>query len=204
MPKLVDHAERRQQIVDATWRIIAERGFAATTTRDISSELGMALGAIHHYFPTKDALLLASYEHVFVRTAARFEARVGDLRGVAALRIFVEEISPLGSEQLLEARVVLPFWERCATSPAFAEVNERGLAGLLETMATCMDEAVADGEISPEIERDTFIRGLFSFVSGLQVLAILFPERYDPRTIADLIDAQFAPLVRMPAPTRAL
>ncbi|MBA4102389.1 MAG: TetR/AcrR family transcriptional regulator, partial [Arthrobacter sp.] len=36
MPKIVDHDERRLELVDATWRIIARQGLEGATMREIA------------------------------------------------------------------------------------------------------------------------------------------------------------------------
>lgn len=196
MPKRVDHEVRRREIIDSTWRIIADRGFHATTTRDISAEMGVALGAINHYFPTKDDLLLASYEHVFIRTSSRYAARVGERTGMDALRILAEEMMPIGSEQLLEARVVLPFWERCASSERFAAVNQAGLTASLELLGRHLDEAAAAGDLAPAVDRALFAEELLSTIAGMQALAVLLPERYSRERLLAMLDGALRSISR--------
>ncbi|NUP73233.1 MAG: TetR family transcriptional regulator, partial [Sinomonas sp.] len=63
MPKIVDHDQRRLELVDALWRIVAERGLDGATMREIAAEAGFANGALKPYFPTKDRLLDFAFEH---------------------------------------------------------------------------------------------------------------------------------------------
>ena len=37
MPKIVDHAERRREVLDATWRVIGREGLEAATVRRIAA-----------------------------------------------------------------------------------------------------------------------------------------------------------------------
>ena len=52
-------AARRGQILETALGLFAERGFDATSTRQIAREVGIAEGLIFHYFPTKASLLTA-------------------------------------------------------------------------------------------------------------------------------------------------
>ncbi|MGH3177968.1 MAG: TetR/AcrR family transcriptional regulator, partial [Streptosporangiaceae bacterium] len=50
MPKVVDHAARRAELVDAAWRVIAEEGLEAATMRRIAEAAGCTTGRVTHYF----------------------------------------------------------------------------------------------------------------------------------------------------------
>ncbi|MDU4694728.1 MAG: TetR/AcrR family transcriptional regulator [Paenibacillus sp.] len=44
-------AERRQQILDIAKRLFAEKGYHATSMRELNKEIGMAEALTYHYFP---------------------------------------------------------------------------------------------------------------------------------------------------------
>ena len=46
MPKVVDHAVRRAELVDAAWRVIAEEGLEAATMRRIAEAAGCTTGRV--------------------------------------------------------------------------------------------------------------------------------------------------------------
>jgi len=52
-------AEADDRLIDTAARLFRERGFAATTVRQIARAAGMLPGSLHYRYPTKDALLLA-------------------------------------------------------------------------------------------------------------------------------------------------
>ena len=56
--------ERREELVDATLAILATEGLSAATTRRITDEADMALGAFHYAFRSKDELLRAVIERM--------------------------------------------------------------------------------------------------------------------------------------------
>jgi AcrR family transcriptional regulator len=74
-------AERRAgtitSLLDATVRCLAERGYAATSTAAVCAEAGVSQGALFRHFPTRQALLVATAEHVATRNVEAFRTTVG-------------------------------------------------------------------------------------------------------------------------------
>src|SRR5215471_16766189 len=64
---------RREQVVDAAVAIIAEHGIQNLSLSAIEKRTGMARGHLTYYFPTKEDILLAVFDHM-VQTMRR---RVG-------------------------------------------------------------------------------------------------------------------------------
>ncbi len=60
--KKTGSGETRTRILNAALELFRERGFEATTMRQIASNSGMALGAAYYYFESKEALVMAFYE----------------------------------------------------------------------------------------------------------------------------------------------
>jgi AcrR family transcriptional regulator len=54
----------REKILDTAIGLFRERGFDETTMREVASQAGVALGLTYHYFPSKEAVVMAYYERV--------------------------------------------------------------------------------------------------------------------------------------------
>jgi AcrR family transcriptional regulator len=54
--------ETRNRILESALELFRERGFEATTMRDVAAHAHVATGAAYYYFESKDAIVLAFYE----------------------------------------------------------------------------------------------------------------------------------------------
>jgi TetR/AcrR family transcriptional regulator, cholesterol catabolism regulator len=70
---------RLQQVLDEAARVFAQRGFAATSVREIVQPIGMLPGSLYYHFPTKDDLLVAVYEEGVKRILANVDAATARL-----------------------------------------------------------------------------------------------------------------------------
>ncbi|WP_339715228.1 helix-turn-helix domain-containing protein, partial [uncultured Sneathiella sp.] len=53
---------RRQELMAAAAHLFNQRGYDATSMRDIAREAGMLAGSMYYHFSSKDELIIATYE----------------------------------------------------------------------------------------------------------------------------------------------
>jgi AcrR family transcriptional regulator len=64
-PRVTARAEdTRRKIYEAAMELFREKGFEATTMRDIAAKAGVALGGAYYYYSAKDAIVLAFYSEM--------------------------------------------------------------------------------------------------------------------------------------------
>jgi AcrR family transcriptional regulator len=74
-----DSDTRRNDLIEATLRLISSKGIRAATARAIAAEAGVSQGLIRHYFTSKDDLLIATYEeHMMGLIRESIKAASGD------------------------------------------------------------------------------------------------------------------------------
>lgn len=64
MPKIVDHDRYRQELLSKCLDVIAEKGYASITMRQIAAGLGVSTGTLYHYFPSKEQLFEQLVEYI--------------------------------------------------------------------------------------------------------------------------------------------
>lgn len=188
MPKIVDHDQRRVELVNATWRIIARDGMEGATMREIAAEAGFANGALKPYFPTKDDLLTFAFGHVFNQTNRRMAAATAGLEGLAALRAYCHEILPLDEERISEARIVIPFWQKALTDPAKARLHEESMKQWQGALHGHLAQARSAGEIGADTGDGEIVGFLMTFALGAQITAALTPGTHSPAQLTAQLD----------------
>lgn len=179
MPKIVDHDQRRRDLVEATLRIILRQGLAGATMRDIATEAGFANGAMKSYFASKSDLLAATYLFVFEATNRRVEFSTSHLRGIAALRAFASEVLPITPELHDEARIVLSFFAEVAQSPDHARTTRKTMTQWRAWIVEWLDQARADGELAAEVVLEPATDVLLTYLLGAQTTAMIGAENTD-------------------------
>jgi TetR/AcrR family transcriptional regulator, cholesterol catabolism regulator len=67
---------QKDRFLKAALRLFAKNGYAATSTREICNEVGLAHSAIYNYFPSKEAILIAIEEREMISMQAGLDAVV--------------------------------------------------------------------------------------------------------------------------------
>ena len=71
----------RARLLEATLDLIAEEGWAQTSTQKICKRAGVSRGAQTHHFPTKDSLLIAAVREIVARYQRELDTIKGDSGG---------------------------------------------------------------------------------------------------------------------------
>ena len=90
-------AAARDRLYRVAVRLMAKRGFEATTLRDVAAEAGVSVGLLYRYFPNKRAVILALYDELstdFVTEAANMPAGRWRDRFVFALKASLKALDP--------------------------------------------------------------------------------------------------------------
>ena len=189
MPKIVDHNQRRLELVDATWRIIARHGIEGATMREIATEAGFANGALKPYFPTKDHLITFAFGHVFSRTNQRIANASASKVGLEALRAFCQEVLPLDEDRINEARIVIPFWQKTLTDPAKADLHETSMNQWRLALQGYLRQARDRGEVTTPAQDEDIINQLMSMLLGAQIIAATSPGQHLPAQLCAQLDS---------------
>lgn len=68
-PALIDAADRRGEILDATLALIASAGIDAVRYREVAVRAGVPLGTVSYHFTQRPQLLAAAFRHFFSRNS---------------------------------------------------------------------------------------------------------------------------------------
>jgi AcrR family transcriptional regulator len=196
LPKIVDHKERREELIAAVWRVIARDGLDASTIRAIAKETDSSAGALSHYFKDKDDILTFALKLSHRRIRERQNRKLDGLKGVEALRELVLDNLPLDEERELETRLEVGYWARSLTRPEVRKVQGMEAAVLHKRMVALIIEAQRRGDLDGETAASTIAERLLALIDGLSLHALLYPERLSPQAQMTIIDQEFVKLGR--------
>ena len=196
MPKIVDHEERREELIAAVWRVIARDGLDASTIRAIAKETDSSAGALSHYFKDKDDILTFALKLSHRRIRERQNRKLDGLKGVEALRELVLDNLPLDEERELETRLEVGYWARSLTRPEVRKVQGTEAAVLHKRLVALIIEAQRGGDMDGETAASTIAERLLALIDGLSLHALLYPERLSPQAQMTIIDQEFVKLGR--------
>ena len=122
MPKVVDHDPRRQELAEATWRLIRREGLEAVSVRKVAREAGVSPGSLRHYFTSQSELLAYALRMV----GERIEQRIRSLEPGQTLedhvQALIEQVLPLDEERATEAVIWLAFVGKALVDPELAKL----------------------------------------------------------------------------------
>lgn len=144
MPTVVQTKEVREALLDATDRLLAERGYQKMTIDDLAREVGIGKGSVYLHFSSKEEIALSHVDRIVERVKDRLKiiaeknvSQVEKLREMILLRVlfrfdsvqhYTRSLNDLLSSlrPKLLARRENYFADEAAI---FVEVIERGQAG---------------------------------------------------------------------------
>jgi AcrR family transcriptional regulator len=185
VPKQVDREERRREIATAVLRIVTTRGVEAASLRAVAAEAGVSMGAVQHYFTTKEEMLRFAlvYGHtLLVERATRLGEEHTPGKPRERFRLLSILLLPLDEDSRAAARL----WagligHACVDEPT------RKLAALAYTNLT--DFVVRHlRDTLPGTGTDQAARHLISVIEGLR-WPVLFGV-YTEQQAMDILDAQ--------------
>jgi AcrR family transcriptional regulator len=165
----VDDDPRKLEILGATWRLIAERGYHEVRVADIARACGTSSGTVHYHFPGKQDVLVAALR-LCVQQA--WERHSAELRRLTDAR---EQLLRLVDLQLPRAGVVrdewsvwAQFWGEAAVRPELRPVHNDLYGQWRRTVVRIVQRGVEQG-VFRDVDADAFALHLSALTDGLAI-----------------------------------
>ena len=145
MPKTVDHARRRREIVSGLWAVIHERGIDGVTFQAVADAADVSVGRIQHYFESKQHLIRAGAREIVAAAehAYRDAAEHGDPR--AQLVALLLQPVPTSESFRSGATVWYAYLAKAASDPWIESFLAEASRGTVDEVARLLrDVGVAD------------------------------------------------------------
>lgn len=195
MSKIVDVEQRRLELARATANVIARRGVAGASMREVASEAGWTTGTLAHYFTNKRELLAFTLETSLEQRRAQ-RGRLDDADTSDAIRSLLAVALPSDDEGRLHWTVTVAFAAHAAVDPELQRVQRDAYRSFRAHLVSLLvgdasSEAAVDAAIV-EAER------LIALVDGIALQALFDPETWPAERQQAALDAGLAaPLARV-------
>ena len=160
-----DPDERRQSLIEATARVLAERGAAGVSVRTICAEAGVSPGLLRHYFAGVSEAIAHTYRWVGETIGAALAEAVAqageDPRARLLAYLTASFRPPIASPDLLATYVA--FWSLTRSDAAVAAVRAEVYGDYragLESLIRAYRRGIADARL-PTVALTALIDGLW-------------------------------------------
>jgi AcrR family transcriptional regulator len=141
-----ERADTKTRILDAAEKLFGEKGFDATSLRDITTEAGVNLAAVNYHFQSKESLI----EAVIMRGAGPMNQQRVDMLEAAGPAATIEQIIEAFVAPILEQdyQPMAPLMARVLASP---EIMRRVFKHHMDAISRRFADALAVAlpELSP-------------------------------------------------------
>jgi TetR/AcrR family transcriptional repressor of bet genes len=174
MPKVVNHAQRREEIAHVTCQVVAENGFERTTVAKIAEAAGYTTGMVAHYYESKQDIILAALRLILTRIEERLNRQHEG--GEVNLLDVLSEALPIDAQRFTECAFWMAFWGQVSADKKLRRLNAWVHREYMRLFARCFAEHWPESAHWPKATRDQALRSVVTFVNGLTASAVTSPS----------------------------
>ncbi len=189
MPRKILAPQRREQIVDALFECLAQKGHEKVTVKHIARRADLHYGVIHYYFKSKDDIVTALADSIISRYESLLLARLraapsASERIKAGIDFLVDEFIFNHSLNRVFYNLVQMAFERETVRSAFQKL----LRVYRDHIAEMVHAGVEDGEFSRD---DAFEAAslIVALVEGMALQWMVEPKCFERERVRKLIEA---------------
>jgi AcrR family transcriptional regulator len=186
-------AATRDNILAIALALFREKGFDETTMREVALRAGLSLGAAYHYYPSKEAIVLAYYAHVQRR---HIEAARAALATASGLQDRLAAVMHTKLDILAEDRRIMGALLRFTGDPAhpLSFLGQTARPIQLASISV-FDEALEGAALPPDLRR--IAPTVFWALHMGILLYFLYDDSPEQARTRRLVDGAMSLVVRM-------
>lgn len=165
--------ERREQIIEATRRVMVKRGINMMRVSDIAKVAKVSPGIVHYYFETKEDLIRETFEDSFTQSIERRRSILDQNLAVEEkLNALIKSYVPMDDRTKQTWHVWLELWVGALQDEELRKVND----GAYGTWRAMIGEVIEEGQqqgIFRTKGTEPIVNQLVSMIDGLAVQVML-------------------------------
>jgi AcrR family transcriptional regulator len=142
----------QEDLLRVAEELFAERGYVATTVRDIAEAAGILSGSLYHHIDSKESIIDAILSRFIARSLAAYEAVVAEGRGPTET---FEALVRTSLASMVDSRAAIVVYQNegrvLAARPRFAYLAE-AQCSFERIWTAVLEDGVRTGEFRPSID----------------------------------------------------
>jgi TetR/AcrR family transcriptional regulator, transcriptional repressor of bet genes len=183
---------RREQILNAAYRVAIRQRLGGLGIRDVAREAGLSSGLVLFHFKTKDALIAGLLEWLLENTSVlRPDTQSRDARsaGATLCGLVRAEAQRLSADRL-RSELFFDFWVAGTRTTRIRAQMRRALAKYRQEFRTLAGTwLAASGARCNRATADGVAAAAVSFVHGCAIQAVIDPAGFDLKAALSVLDA---------------
>jgi len=188
MPKIVDHAKRRDEIAQVACQVVATHGFEQATVARIARAAGYTTGMVAHYYDSKQDIILAALRLILRRIEERLTRERNG--GEANLLNVLSEALPIDRPRFTECAFWMAFWGQVSADTKLRRLNVWVHREYMRLFARCFAEHWPEWALWPQTVRDQVLRSVVTCMNGLTAGAVTSPRDWPARRQVEHLSLQ--------------
>jgi AcrR family transcriptional regulator len=175
MPKIVDHARRRDEIALVACRVVAAHGFDGASMVRIAREAGYTTGMLAHYFDSKQDIVIAALRLILRRIEERLRLPAPDAARPDLLELLLEAL-PIDAQRRTECAFWITFWGQVTADRRLKRINAWVHREYLRLFERCLEVSWREWSQWAAGTREQVLCSLMTFINGLTASAVANPD----------------------------
>ncbi|WP_327293649.1 TetR/AcrR family transcriptional regulator [Streptomyces sp. NBC_01197] len=180
--------DRREAILEATWQLIAERGFHAVRVSDIARVCGTSTGTVHYYFPGKSDVLTEALKYCVEQAFNRQSVELRRITGAheRLLKLIDMQLPRVGFIRD-EWSIWLQYWAESVVRPEFRAAHNEFYARWQETVIRIVRRGQSQGVFRAEVDPENVALRLTALTDGAAIQVLTGAPRMTTTVMRELL-----------------
>jgi AcrR family transcriptional regulator len=187
---------RRKEIIEGFFKVVAEKGFAGASIREITEAAGVSKGVLHHYFVNKKEMVLGVMDHVLDTYMSEMQQGLEWHESATEKMEFVLSwFLDLGRFGMEFSRAWMEFWVLSKTDEAIAEGLRNCYGQVRDLLRDIIQQGIDTGEFA-EVDPTLTANMIVASLEGTTMLWVVSPEATPVEAMNDEIARMYLDYVR--------
>lgn len=195
MPKLINHEERKQEIAQAVWAVLAREGIRGVSVRTVAAEAGISTGSLRHVFPSHEEMMLFSLDFVGKRFIRSLTNRPFEGQLIYSLEELFTYLSPASEDGQLFITVIAGMLADATIFPEIAKILQEHESDFIYAYGFLLSQLRAHGYLKPGLDIDLEVEKLVALLWGINSLYLLTDGEISTEELTEPMILQFKALM---------